>query len=78
MKRTRFPLLLAVAFAVLLPALSPADTVVEEIVARVNNEIVTRSEYIRSRDQLKQEVQQQDPNNADKAFSEGRKTFCAI
>jgi peptidyl-prolyl cis-trans isomerase SurA len=73
MKRTRFPLLLVIAFAVLLPAFSPADTVVEEIVARVNNEIVTRSEYIRSRDQLKQEVQQQDPTNADKAFSERQK-----
>jgi len=44
--------------------------VVEEIIARVNNEIVTRSEYIRSRDQLKQEVQQQDPANADRAFAE--------
>ena len=70
MKKTRVPLLLAVACALLLPALSPADTVVEEIIARVNNEIVTRSEYIRSRDQVKQEVQQQDPSNADRAFAE--------
>jgi len=70
MKKTRLPLLLAVGFAVLLPSLSPADTVVEEIVARVNNEIITRSEYIRSRDQLKQEVQQQDPVNADRIFAE--------
>jgi peptidyl-prolyl cis-trans isomerase SurA len=36
----------------------------------VNNEIITRTEYIRSRDQLKQEVQQQDPANADRAFAE--------
>ena len=70
MKKTRLPLLLAVGYALLLPSLSPADTVVEEIIARVNNEIVTRSEYIRSRDQLKQEVQQQDPANADRAFAE--------
>ena len=70
MKKTRLPLLLAVGFAVLLPSLSPADTVVEEIVARVNNEIITRSEYIHSRDQLKQEVQQQDPVNADRIFAE--------
>ncbi len=70
MKKTRLPLLLAVGFAVLLPSLSPADTVVEEIVARVNNEIISRSEYIRSRDQLKQEVQQQDPVNADRIFAE--------
>ena len=70
MKKTRLPLLLVVGYALLLPSLSPADTVVEEIVARVNNEIVTRSEYIRSRDQLKQEIQQQDPANADRIFAE--------
>jgi len=70
MKRIRLPLLLAVGYALLLPSLSPADSVVEEIIARVNNEIVTRTEYIRSRDQLKQEVQQQDPANADRLFSE--------
>jgi peptidyl-prolyl cis-trans isomerase SurA len=70
MNKTRFALLCAMACAVLLPALSTADTIVEEIVARVNNEIITRTEYIRSRDQLKQEVQQQEPNNADQAFAE--------
>ena len=70
MKKTRLPLLLLVGYALLRPSLLPADTVVEEIIARVNNEIVTRSEYIRSRDQLKQEIQQQDPANADRIFSE--------
>jgi len=70
MKKARLLPLLAVGYALLLPCLSPSDTVVEEIIARVNNEIVTRSEYIRSRDQLKQEVQQQDPANADRAFAE--------
>src|ERR1700719_1195207 len=70
MKKTGLPLLLTVGYALLLPSLSPADTVVEEIIARVNNEIVTRTEYVRSRDQLKQEVQQQDPSNADRAFAE--------
>jgi len=70
MKMTRLSLLLAAGYALLLPCLSPADTVVEEIIARVNNEIVTRSEYVRSRDQLKQEVQQQDPANADREFAE--------
>src|SRR5580658_5785195 len=71
--KLKAPLLFAVGCALLLPSLSPADTVVEEIVARVNNEIVTRSEYIRSRDQLKQEVQQQDPTNADKEFTDKQK-----
>jgi len=70
MKKTRFSLLLIVGYALLLASLSPADTVVEEIIARVNNEIVTHTEYIRSRDQLKQEIQQQDPANADRIFSE--------
>jgi peptidyl-prolyl cis-trans isomerase SurA len=70
MKKTGLPLLLAVGYALLLPSLSPADTVVEEIIARVNNQIVTRTEYVRSRDQLKQEVQQQDAANADRAFAE--------
>jgi peptidyl-prolyl cis-trans isomerase SurA len=70
MKKTGIPLLLAVGYALLLPSLSPADTVVEEIITRVNNEIITRSEYVRSRDQLKQEVQQQNPASADKIFAE--------
>ncbi|MGA3090430.1 MAG: peptidylprolyl isomerase [Terriglobales bacterium] len=70
MKKIRLPLLLAVTCALLEPCLSPADTVVEEIICRVNNDIITRSEYIRQRDQLKQEVQQQDPANADRLFNE--------
>ena len=53
----------------ILPALaSTNDPVVEEIIARVNNQIITRSEYLREKDQLKQEAQQQDPANADKIY----------
>jgi peptidyl-prolyl cis-trans isomerase SurA len=52
------------------PATLTADTVIEDIVARVNNQIITRSEYQRSKDQLKQEAQQQDPGNADKIVAE--------
>ena len=70
MMKRNIPFVLAVAYALLLPALLPADTVVEEIIARVNNQIVTRTEYIRSRDQLKQEIQQQEPANADRIFAE--------
>jgi peptidyl-prolyl cis-trans isomerase SurA len=55
------------------PAALKADTVVEEIIARVNNQIITRSEYSREREQLKQEAQQQDAANADKVFSEREK-----
>jgi len=72
MKKVRIPLA-AIGFAMLLPALLPADTIVEEIIARVNNEIITRSEYVRSRDQLKQEVQQQELSNADRAFTDKQK-----
>jgi peptidyl-prolyl cis-trans isomerase SurA len=73
MKKTSLPMLLAVGYALLLPALSPADTVIEEIVARVNNEIISRTEYIRSRDQVKQDIQQQNPANADREFAEKEK-----
>jgi peptidyl-prolyl cis-trans isomerase SurA len=73
MKKIALPLLLLVAYFLAIPSFSLADTVVEEIIARVNNDIVTRTEYIRSRDQLKQEVQQQNASNADKAFAERQK-----
>ena len=70
MKNTKWTLLPTVACALMLPSLLAADTVVEEIIARVNNQIITRSEYIRSREQLKQEIQQQAPANADRLFAE--------
>jgi len=70
MKRTLLFLVSAFTYAMLLPTLLSADTIIEEIIARVNNEIVTRSEYVRSRDQLKQEIQQQEPANADRIFAE--------
>lgn len=70
MKNIKLSLLLAVGYALLLPPLLPADAVVEEIITRINNEIVTRTEYVRSRDQLKQEIQQRDPANAERIFSE--------
>ncbi|HEX3819473.1 MAG TPA: peptidylprolyl isomerase [Candidatus Sulfotelmatobacter sp.] len=47
--------------------------VVEEIIARVNNQIITRSEYARSKDQLRDEAKTQDPNNADKTYEEKEK-----
>src|ERR1700704_3451723 len=56
--------------ALLFPTVLPADTVVEEIIARVNNEIITRTEFAHSRDQLKQEAQQQNPTDADKIIAE--------
>jgi peptidyl-prolyl cis-trans isomerase SurA len=61
---------LLLACAAALPTALPADTIVEEIIARINNQIITRTEYLRSKDQLKQEAQQQDPSNADKIVAE--------
>ncbi len=46
-----------------------AGQVVEEIIARVNNEIITRSEFDRSKDQLRDDVKQQDPANADAVYT---------
>jgi peptidyl-prolyl cis-trans isomerase SurA len=56
-----------------IPVAVNADTIVEEIIARVNNQIITRTEYQRSKDELKQEAQQQDPANADKIVAEREK-----
>src|SRR5271163_1359581 len=62
-------ILIAVAY---LPALA-AGQVVEEIVTRVNGQIITRSEFLRSKDQLRDDVKQQDAANADKLYAEREK-----
>jgi peptidyl-prolyl cis-trans isomerase SurA len=58
-----------------LPTLAVAQSgqVVEEVITRVNNQIITRSEFERSKDQLKDEVKQQDPKDPDKAYSDREK-----
>ncbi|MFZ0439326.1 MAG: hypothetical protein WAL76_14470, partial [Candidatus Sulfotelmatobacter sp.] len=65
------PFLILVAIACL-PAFA-AGQVVEEIVTRVNGQIITLSEFQRSKDQLKDDVKQQDPANADKLFEQREK-----
>lgn len=56
-----------------LPVLSSGQ-VVEEIITRVNNQIITQSEYERSKDQLRDEIKQQkDVKDPDKAYSEREK-----
>ena len=47
-----------------------ADKVIEEIVARVNNQIITRTEYQRSKEDLRKEAEQQDPVNAEKVIAD--------
>jgi peptidyl-prolyl cis-trans isomerase SurA len=65
---------MACAGVACLPALVFGDSqVVEEIIARVNNQIITRSEFVRSKDQLRDDVKQQDPANADKVYSDKEK-----
>ncbi len=55
-----------------IPASVSADTVVEEIVARVNNSIITRSQYQHEEKQLRDEAQQ-DPPHADEIIAQGEK-----
>jgi peptidyl-prolyl cis-trans isomerase SurA len=52
---------------------SYADQVIEEIVARVDNQIITSSEYLRSEEELRKEAQQQDPVNADRIVADREK-----
>jgi peptidyl-prolyl cis-trans isomerase SurA len=70
MKKNRMKKLsLVLVVSACLPAIAAAQ-VVEEIVARVNNQIITKSEFERSKDQLRDEVKQQEPVNADKIYAE--------
>jgi len=70
--RRRF-LLLTLMGVTGLPIALGADTVVEEIIARVNNQIITRSEYVRSEEDLRKDAQQQDPVNFEKLVAEREK-----
>ena len=47
------------------PAITPNGSVVEDVIARVNDEIITRSEYQRAEDQLLEEAQQQGASPSD-------------
>ena len=66
---------LALFLIALSPALTSAQSgqTVEEIVAHVNNQIITKSEIERSKDQLRDEVKTQSPNDPDKAFADREK-----
>ena len=54
----------------LFPRQLRADAVIEEIIVRVNNQIITRTEFIRSKDQLKNDLRQQEPDSADKLYAD--------
>jgi len=65
-------LLLTFIVLACVPALVSAQ-VVEEIIARVNNQIITLSEFQRSKNELADEVKQQSPANADAVFADKEK-----
>jgi peptidyl-prolyl cis-trans isomerase SurA len=54
-------------------AAAQGGQVVEEIVTRVNGQIITRAEFDRSKDTLKDECKTQDAANPDKCFTEKEK-----
>jgi peptidyl-prolyl cis-trans isomerase SurA len=61
---TKFWLPLIALAALSVPALAQQDdTVVEEIVARVNNSIITREDLRRGREQMQREMREQKPNS---------------
>ena len=70
---SRVPLVFVLAGAMLAPPILCANTVVEEIIARVNNQIITRSDYEREEQQMKDEAQQQDPARAEQIIAEQQK-----
>src|SRR5215469_203724 len=55
------------------PAVLSADTVVEEIIARVNNQIITRTQYQREKQQIKDEAQKENPQQADQIVADQQK-----
>ncbi len=64
-------LLLSIS-ALVIPSLAQEDTVVEEIIARVNNSIITRADLRNARQQLDQELKQ-NPNASKDAMAEREK-----
>jgi peptidyl-prolyl cis-trans isomerase SurA len=69
----RFLVFSVVAAVISLSVVLRADDVIEEIVARVNNQIITRSEFQHGKEELRKEAQQQDPANADRLIAEREK-----
>lgn len=56
-----------------LPAFVSADTVVEEIVARVNNQIITRSQYQHEQQQIKEECEHPEQSHPEEDCANGGK-----
>jgi peptidyl-prolyl cis-trans isomerase SurA len=69
--KLRIALLISLVLVLFLPVV--ADTVVEEVIARVNNDIITRAEYQRSREQLMNEMKEKYGAEADAKFQDEQK-----
>lgn len=70
---SKFIVRMALFSAVFSALMLRADTVVEEIVARVNNQIITRTAYQHEQQQVKDECQHQDPSHPDQNCEEGQR-----
>jgi len=67
----KFSFLLLALSLVALPAwCAETTTVIEEVIARVNSDIVTRSELQRSKDEVRQELRQQYGDKAEAMFAQ--------
>ena len=65
--------LLFLGTPLLIAQATPDDTVVEEIIARINNSIITRADVRRAREQLLTELRQSDPATADQEAKDHEK-----
>ena len=70
---SKVPIRLILLLVVASSAIVSADTVVEEIIARVNNQIITRTQFQREQQQIKDEAQRQDPQHADEVLANQQK-----
>jgi peptidyl-prolyl cis-trans isomerase SurA len=52
---------------------TPSGQTVEEIITRVNNQIITRSEFQRNKDQLRDQIKQENPKDPDAAYAQREK-----
>jgi len=52
---------------------APSGQTVEEIITRVNNQIITKSEFQRNKDQLRDQVKQENPKDPDAAYAQREK-----
>ena len=71
MKKILLPSLVLLALSA--PLFAGDDTVVEEIIARVNNQIITRADLRRESEQVLDQLKQQDAATADQKFVQRQK-----